>query len=160
MAHFSSAMIALVKPYLFSIMPPGTVPKEGGGTVPSFFQSSVVQIRSSISLTPVQSLNFPPGSSSSVSLATSPAQNHTVRLLTPSPSSKSPLYFVRTPTDRTTATAQGSAIWQVFMKPWGEQVDELVSVGAYSDALALLDITDSVVLPDKVNTRKSSRSMY
>lgn len=36
------------------------------------------------------------------------------------------------------------------MKPWGEQIDELVDTGSYADALALLESIDSVVLPDKV----------
>lgn len=130
-------------------MPPGSVPAEGEGLLPSFVQSSVVQIRSSISLTSVQSLSFP-ATSSSTSLTAPTVLNHTIRLLTSSPSYKSPLYLVRTPTDRATATSQGSAIWQVFMKPWSEQVNELVKAGAYSNALSLLEIVDAAVLLDKV----------
>ena len=36
------------------------------------------------------------------------------------------------------------------MKPWGEQVDELVDAGKYAEALALLDTIDAALLPDKV----------
>jgi hypothetical protein len=36
------------------------------------------------------------------------------------------------------------------MKPWPEQVDELVKDGSYSAALALLDTLDETALPDKV----------
>lgn len=42
------------------------------------------------------------------------------------------------------------------MKPWAQQIDELVRDGLYADALALLDTLDQVVFPDKVsvlNTR-------
>ena len=57
-----------------------------------------------------------------------------------------------TPTDRTAAAAEGSFIWQFSMKPWSEQIDELVLAGKYSDALALLDTIDEALLPDKVGT--------
>lgn len=76
--------------------------------------------------------------------------NYTLRLLTPSPSAKSPLFLVSTPTDRTTAASEGSSIWCLRMKPWGEQVDELVDVGKYAEALTLLDTIDAAFLPDKV----------
>ena len=36
------------------------------------------------------------------------------------------------------------------MRPWGEQVDELVDAGKYAEALALLDTIDATFLPDKV----------
>jgi hypothetical protein len=36
------------------------------------------------------------------------------------------------------------------MKPWSEQIDELVYDGSYSDALALLETIDEALLPDKV----------
>jgi len=36
------------------------------------------------------------------------------------------------------------------MKPWGEQVDELIDAGKYAEALTLLDIIDVALLPDKV----------
>jgi Vam6/Vps39-like protein vacuolar protein sorting-associated protein 39 len=43
------------------------------------------------------------------------------------------------------------------MKPWGEQVDELIDAGKYAEALALLDIIDVALLPDKVHTHQSTR---
>ena len=120
----------------------------------SFIQTSVVQIRSSLSFLPVQTLPFPftspPSSSTSVLAAPPPSANSTIRLLTSSISAKSPLFLVTTPTDRTQAAAEGSRIWQFRMKPWSEQVDELVRDESYSDALALLEIIDEALLPDKV----------
>ena len=82
--------------------------------------------------------------------ATPAASNYSIRLLTSSPSSKSPLYMIRTPIDRSTAAAQGSAVWRVYMKSWGDQIDELVVAGSYLDALSLLDTLDVAVFPDKV----------
>jgi hypothetical protein len=76
-----------------------------------------------------------------------------LRLLTPSPSAKSPLFLVSTPSDRATATAEGSSIWCFRMKSWGLQVDELVDAGMYAEALALLNSIDAAVLPDKVCPR-------
>ncbi len=69
--------------------------------------------------------------------------------MTPS-STKSPLFLVTTPTDRTAATVEGSSIWQFEMKPWAEQIDELVLAGQYSDTLKLLETVDPKLLPDKV----------
>lgn len=139
---------ALIDPYVFVVLPPGTVPSEQtDGVAPSFISSSVVQVRSSISLANVQTVSFPP-----LLAGTTPAaSNYSVRLLTSSPSSKSPLYMIRTPIDRTTATAQGSAIMRVHMKSWGEQIDQLVVCGSYLNALSLLEILDTAVVPDKVN---------
>lgn len=153
--------LAFVKPYVFSVLPSGSVPtnssKDNVGnsqSAPTFIQSSVVQIRSSLSLLPVQTLPFPfPNRSSSstpVSDQPPPPANSTIRLLTPSPDAKSPLFLITTPTDRANATAEGSSIWQFRMKPWGEQVDELVRDGLYSDALSLLETIDNAWLPDKV----------
>ena len=42
------------------------------------------------------------------------------------------------------------------MKPWGEQVDELIDAGKYAEALALLDIIDVALLPDKVRTHQTA----
>jgi hypothetical protein len=42
------------------------------------------------------------------------------------------------------------------MKPWGEQADELIDAGKYTEALALLDIIDVALLPDKVHTHQSA----
>lgn len=138
---------AFIDPYLFAILPPGTVPSEQtDGVTPSFIPSSVVQVRSSISLAHVQTVPFPPLPAGVIPAAS----NYLIRLLTSPPSSKSPLYMVRTPIDRTAATTQGSAIWRVYMKAWGDQIDELVVAGSYLGALSLLDTLDIVVVPDKV----------
>ena len=113
-----------------------------------------MQVRSYISLANVQIVPFPPLPTG----ATPAASNYSIRLLTSSPSSKSPLYMIRTPIDRATATAQGSAIWRVHMKSWGEQIDELVVAGSYLDALSLLDTLDVAVVPDKVGRVFASTS--
>lgn len=155
---------------MFSVLPSGSVPigdsKENLGNTTnsvSFIQSTVVQIRSSLTLLPVQTLPFPfasrPPSSADVSNPSSatPA-NAVIRLLTPSPIDKSPLFLVTTPTDRTAAATDGSSIWQFRMKSWAAQIDELVQKGLYSDALLLLDIIDPVLLADKVNLITRGRS--
>lgn len=36
------------------------------------------------------------------------------------------------------------------MKPWGEQIDELVEAGKYAEALSLLDSMEDPVVQDKV----------
>ena len=71
--------------------------------------------------------------------------------MTASSSAKFPLLLMTTPTDRTAAAAEGSSIWQFSMKSWSEQIDELVLAGKYSDALALVDTIDEILLPDKVD---------
>jgi Vam6/Vps39-like protein vacuolar protein sorting-associated protein 39 len=135
------------------LKPPG----DDAGSVPgqpSFYSSPVLQIHSSISLQLSQSLPLPFNSPQPTS---SPAPtNYTLRLLTPSPSAKSPLFVISTPTDRTTAASEGSTIWCIRMKPWGEQADELIDAGKYAEALALLDIIDVALLPDKVHTHQSA----
>jgi len=144
------ALLAFVDPYVLAVLPPGTVPSElTDGVTPSFVPSSVVQVRSSISLASVQTVLFPPLPAG----ATPAASNYYIRLLTSSPSSKSPLYMIRTPIDRAAATAQGSVIWRIYMKSWGDQIDELVAAGSYLDALSLLDTLDVAVVPDKVGKR-------
>lgn len=145
---------AFVKPYIFSILPAGSVPVSllDGATElpagPSFIPTAVLEIRSSISLIASQTLPAP----FKPPVIGSPFPNHLARLLTPSPSSKSPLYLVTVPSDRATATAEGSTVWIFTMKAWGEQVDELVREGSYADALALVDSLDSALLPDKVGS--------
>ena len=57
--------------------------------------------------------------------------------------------MIRAPIDRTVATSQGSAIWSVYMKSWGDRVGELVA-GNYLDALSLLDTLDVAVVPNEV----------
>lgn len=58
--------------------------------------------------------------------------------------------MMTTPIDKTAALNEGSSIWCFSMRPWSEQIDELVVAGQYSDALALLDTVDSTLLPDRV----------
>lgn len=70
--------------------------------------------------------------------------------MSPSPTTNTSLFLVTTPTDRTAATAEGSSIWHFEMKPWADQLDELVLAGRYSDALKLLETIDARSLPDKV----------
>ena len=80
-------------------------------------------------------------------------QNANVRLMISSPSAKSPVYMITTPTDKTAASIEGSSIWCFSMRPWPEQIDELVIADQYSDALALLDTVDGTLLPDKVRAK-------
>ncbi|TFY63425.1 hypothetical protein EVG20_g6316 [Dentipellis fragilis] len=141
--------VAVVKPYIFSILPAGTVPIAQDSVAhpqPSFIPSPVIQIRSSISLKLSSTLPFPFSSSPSHS---APAVNSSIRLLTPSPAAKSPLFVVTTPNDRTAAANEGSTVWKFTMKGWGEQVDELVEAEQYTEALSLLDTLDPAVLQDK-----------
>ncbi|KAH9926823.1 hypothetical protein B0H21DRAFT_138019 [Amylocystis lapponica] len=154
--------LGFVKPYVFSVMPAGSVPisqldsSSGSSTsTTTFIPSPVLEIRSSISLQSVQTHPFPP-----TIVGSQPVVNHTVRLLTASPSAKSPLFLVTTPTDRATATTTGSSIWQFRMKPWSKQIDELVEEGSYADALALLDSIDSAVLTDKDSRVRRVRALH
>ncbi|KIJ67051.1 hypothetical protein HYDPIDRAFT_174307 [Hydnomerulius pinastri MD-312] len=165
-----------VNPYIFSILPPGTVPvpaeDEGASTAdagsssapltasqsspqplvhvpgqvhnPALIQAPVIQIISSISALPVQTLPFPFTSPT----APSPTPPTTLRLLAaaaPSPTAHAaapspvPLFLVSTPLDRTQATAEGSTLWLFAPRPWSAQIDELVEGGRYADALALLE---------------------
>ncbi|KAI0370322.1 hypothetical protein BV20DRAFT_1121321 [Pilatotrama ljubarskyi] len=152
--------IALVKPYVFAVLPPGSVPTSQVDGLPAaspstFIASPVVEIRSSISLAPVQTIPFPPAPLT----VHATAATHTVRLLTPSPSDKSPLFVVSTPTDRTAASNAGSAVWRFRMKPWNQQIDELVEVGSYTEALALLDSLDAALVSDKEGRQRQIRAL-
>lgn len=142
-----------MKPYIISVLPPSTVPgsslsepltsvvgQNGSITQP------VLQFHSSISLQCVQSVVLALRNESTLT----PISNHTLRLLTPSPSSKAPIFAVSTPSDRNVASTEGSAVWCIRMKSWAEQVNELVESEAYTDALALLDTIDKATLLDKV----------
>ncbi|GLB44890.1 putative rab guanyl-nucleotide exchange factor [Lyophyllum shimeji] len=153
------------------VLPPGSIPAPPaessstgttGSPPPSAIATTAIQVLSSISLHTTQTIPFPfTPSASTTSLAgtSGPPTNATVRLLTPSPSEKPPLFLVTTPTDRTAATTEGSTVWQVSMRPWAEQIDELVRDGQYADALALLDIIDKAVLPDKDTRRTRIRAL-
>ncbi|KAF7312336.1 Rab guanyl-nucleotide exchange factor [Mycena indigotica] len=154
--------IAYVKPYVFSVLPPGAIapaaPTDPStAAIPAPQPTTLLQIRSSLSLQPTQTLSFP--FSPTPTSATSPTPNASLRILTPSPSAKSPLFLITTPTDKNLAAAEGSTIWQFKMKPWGTQVDELVAAGQYADALALLEIIDVTLLPDKDQRVKLVRGL-
>ncbi|KAJ4480006.1 hypothetical protein J3R30DRAFT_3467312 [Lentinula aciculospora] len=153
--------IAFVKPYIFSVLPPGSVPSTNTDPTQNSIPTSVVQVRSSITLLPIQTYLYPFRESSRSSSPTTVSQptapvNATVRLITPSSSPKPSLLLVTTPTDRAAATSEGSSIWQFDMKPWSEQIDELVVAGKYSDALELLETTD---LLDKGDRRVQIRAL-
>lgn len=148
-----SVCAALVSPYLFSILPAGSVPTTQIGqsettSAPSFIPTPVLEIRSSVSLRPVQSLPVPLIPQPEGAPPT--ASNQIIRVLTSSPGYKSPLFLVTTPTDRTLANTEGSSIVQFHMKSWGVQLDELVEAESYTEALSLLESLDSALLPDKV----------
>ncbi|KAG6849265.1 hypothetical protein H0H93_009921 [Arthromyces matolae] len=164
--------LAYIKPYIFSVLPPGCIPIQAAAdssnpnvatqSQPNFIPSSVLQIRSSLSLLTTQTIPFPftpSDSTSSLSATAGTASNATIRLLTPITTEKAPLYLVTTPTDRTAASTEGSTIWHVKMKSWAEQIDELVQTGQYADALALLETVDEALLPDKEIRRTKIRAL-
>lgn len=142
-----TVVTAYVKPYVISIQSASTVPASSLGASPpapagptGLLQVPVLQMQSAITYQPVQYMVLPTATSSPSML----------RLLTPSSAAKAPAFVVSTPTERNTAAAEGSAIWLLRMKSWGEQIDELVEGESYSEALALLDSIDEATLPDKV----------
>ncbi|KAF9026027.1 hypothetical protein BDZ89DRAFT_1135054 [Hymenopellis radicata] len=124
--------VAFVKPYIFSVLPANTVPAPTEGT---FHPTTVLQIRSSLSLQSTQNLPFP------FITAPTPQHNSTIRLVTPSLSA-----------------TEGTSVWSFTMKPWSEQIDELIQDGHYADALALLDIV-TPPLPDHDTRRTMIRAL-
>ncbi|KAF9560733.1 hypothetical protein CPC08DRAFT_636245 [Agrocybe pediades] len=154
-----------VKPYILSVFPAGTIPTQAQSAIlpglqaqPSSNTTSVVQIRSLLSMQISQSLSFPFNVAEPLA-----AQNASIRVMTPSssaqPHSQSPIYLLSIPLDKAAAAAEGSTVWQLDMKPWPEQIDELVLAGKYADALALLDILDPKQLPDKEQRRIRIRAL-
>ncbi|EJD06913.1 uncharacterized protein FOMMEDRAFT_117970 [Fomitiporia mediterranea MF3/22] len=148
--------IVYVKPYVVSIQPAGSVSAsslDASTSAPTgptgFVQSSVLQIQSSITQQHVQ-YSFLPSAAPSLS---------SLRLLTPSPAAKAPVFAVSTPVDRTAAALEGSSIWLFRMKTWSDQVDELVEEESYTDALALLDSVEEATLPDKAARRTKIRGL-
>ncbi|KLO10830.1 hypothetical protein SCHPADRAFT_906559 [Schizopora paradoxa] len=152
--------LAFVKPYVISILPAGTVPAtsipdasplitgpNGLVTVPA------LHIHSSISCQPVQSMVLPIEQRPGVS------GGYTIRFLTPSLGSKSPVYVVTSRTDRASVTAEGQTVWVLQMRSWSEQLDELVERESYEDALALLETIDAATLPDKDFRRARLRGL-
>ena len=123
---------------------------------PSLNQTALIQIRSSLSLQVAQTLPFPFNAKSSESSV----QNAQVRLMTASTGAKSPLYVISTPLDKTAAASEGTSIWRFVIRPWDEQIDELVLKGKYSDGLALLDMLDDAQLLDKVRISELAVSVH
>ncbi|KIM35275.1 hypothetical protein M413DRAFT_449849 [Hebeloma cylindrosporum] len=156
--------ITFVKPYIFSVFPAGTVPSPSpvtesppsvtGQAQSSFNSTAVIQIRSSLSLQVAQTLPFPFDASEG-----NATQNALVRLMTPSACAKAPLFVMTTPIDKVAAANEGSSIWQFSIRPWSEQIDELVLAGQYSDALALLDAVEESQLSDKEQRRIRIRAL-
>ena len=148
-----------MKPYIFSVLPAGTVPSHPSDPVSGFIQTALVEIRSSLSLVVSQSVPFPFDVSESPMKVTPATTGHVasvanaqIRLMTATAGAKAPLYAITTPADKTIAANEGSSLWKFDMKPWTEQIDELVLEKKYSDALALLDVLDDEQVSDKVIT--------
>ncbi|QRV74951.1 vacuolar protein-sorting-associated protein 39 [Ceratobasidium sp. AG-Ba] len=158
------------KPYIISSFPPNSLPASGLDhsasatslatlTQTATIPNSALQIRSSISLQPVQTIRFPfiedstppapakPGAGSKQAALPPP---HTLRLLTITPGSgpSAPTYLLSTPTDRAALASEGSTLWALLLRPWATQVDELVHAGKYADALALLKVVPTPLQPD------------
>lgn len=123
-----------------TILPPFT---KAGTLALTSTQSSTIQVTSTLSLLPVQTLN------PQLFESTDSIKPSFIRLLTSS-QGKSPVFFLSTPIDKTAAAAEGSRLWKLCMHPWNEQIDELVEKGSYLEALALLESIDEALLPDKV----------
>ena len=121
------SILAFVKPYIFSVLPAGTVPtpstvtdspsSNSGQAQPLFNTTAVVQIRSSLSLQVAQTLPFPFDPSE-----VNATQNALVRLMTLSPSAKAPLFVMTTPMDKVASANEGSSIWQFTIRPWLKQI--------------------------------------
>ncbi|KAJ1026822.1 hypothetical protein NDA16_002119 [Ustilago loliicola] len=150
--------VAFAKPYVFSVLPSGSVPSLKNSSLPNA-NNPVLQIRSVGTLFAVQTLCFPPVSATNKpsSSSSSPPQ---VRLLTPSTGNKPPVFVVVTPTDRTALEREGSTIWQLEMQGWGRQIDELVEKGEFEEALGLLDSVDNVILEDKDERRAHVQGLF
>ncbi|KAG8910095.1 Vacuolar morphogenesis protein 6, partial [Tulasnella sp. 408] len=169
---------AFVKPYMLSIIPPGSIPLPSSKTsgrppsavpaapaAPTTYQTPCIQIASTLSLSTTQIVPYPfsgdPSNLQKLAGTTaSPASTTSVRVLSASPSAKSPLFATSTPVDRTAAAAEGTTVWAFTMADWGEQIDELVDAGSYADALALLDTLDTAALPDKEQRKAHIRGLH
>ncbi|SNX83782.1 related to Vam6/Vps39-like protein involved in vacuolar morphogenesis [Melanopsichium pennsylvanicum] len=151
--------VAFAKPYVFAILPSGSIPSLKNSSLPNA-NHPVLQIRSVGTLFAVQTLCFPPVSASTSSKSSSPSSPPQVRLLTPSTGNKPPVYVVVTPTDRATLEKEGSTIWQLEMQGWGRQIDELVEKGEFEEALGLLDSVDNVILEDKDERRAHVQGLF
>ncbi|KAG8793698.1 Vacuolar morphogenesis protein 6 [Ceratobasidium sp. 428] len=173
------------KPYIISSFPPHSLPASSGtdhsassGSLATLTQqtstipNSALQIRSSLSLQPVQTLRFPfvedPAKAAASAPATKPGAAskqqappppHALRLLTTTPGSGpgAPAYVLSTPTDRTALASEGSTLWALVLRPWAIQVEELVHLGKYADALALLGVVP--VQPDPTKRVQGLRAV-
>ncbi|KAJ7702146.1 vacuolar sorting protein 39 domain 2-domain-containing protein [Mycena olivaceomarginata] len=119
--------------------------------LPAAVPTAVIEVRSSISLLPIQTLALPFNHAASISTSSS-------TLLMPSASSNS-LFLVTAPIHSTAAMAEGSTIWQMRMKPWNAQINGLVDAGHYHDALALLNKLGADTVPDKEQQVKTIRGL-
>lgn len=155
--------VAFAKPYVFAVLPSGSVPSLKNSSLPNA-NNPVLQIRSVGTLFAVQTLCFPPASASGTTSRSTPSASSTsppqVRLLTPSSGNKPPIFIVVSPTDRATLEREGSTIWQLEMQSWGQQIDELVEKGEFEEALGLLDSVDNVILEDKDERRAYVQGLY
>lgn len=144
----------MVKPYLASIFPAGTVPSTSPtaattatATQPQMIPTPVLQIRSSLSLSIAQTLSFPFLPLKGKATGT---PQHTLRLLNSSAYGKDPLFLMTAPNDRNALATEGTTLWMFRMQPWESQIEELVQDCKYSDALALLDSLEDGAIPDRV----------
>ncbi|KAG8887443.1 Vacuolar morphogenesis protein 6 [Tulasnella sp. 332] len=134
---------------------------------PLTYQVPTVQVMSALTLSTVQTIPFPFTADKASDRPQSPpraapagSNTTSVRLLSPSPNYKSPLFLSSTPTDRTAAAVEGTTIWAFTMRPWGEQIDELVDAGQYADALTLIDTLDKEALSDKDARQARIRGLH
>ena len=143
-----SYYLALVKPYLVSILPVGTMLSTDPSSPAHATTNPVLQARSSLSLSVSQTISYPFAALRSSKAP--PTTQYSLRLLSPGPFGNPPLFLLSAPNDRATLAAEGSALWLFDLKAWNAQVDELVSEGKYQEALELLDTLDEDKISDKV----------
>ncbi|CAE6456533.1 unnamed protein product [Rhizoctonia solani] len=155
------------KPYIISSFPPNSLPDPDASSTTiatvvttSTIPNAALQIRSALSLQPVQTLKYPfiedptppPPPPPTTKLGAPSKQPtiapHTLRLLTTSPGTgpSAPTFILSTPTDRAALAAEGSTLWALVLHPWQDQISELVRHEKYADALALLGVVS--VQPD------------
>ncbi|KAE8257180.1 hypothetical protein A4X13_0g2531 [Tilletia indica] len=156
--------VAFAAPYIFGVLPNcGSLATHYKDGTSSLANQPVVQIRSAGTLTTVQTIPFPPHTSSGPS-DTPLSHPPTVQLLTPITSMKPPIYLVMSPSDRerglTALDKLGATIYRLDMQSWSAQIDELVEKQYFSEALALLDSVDEVILEEKPRLRAHVQSLH
>ena len=154
-------------PYILSLLPaPGAVSsltrqqaQDPLTAVPT------VHVHSIPNLMPTQAIRVPPvesGSSAArpVSIIDVPPAPvvQAARLLTAGPSGKAPLAVV-THALSDTSTASTSQIYLLTLNTWQKQLDDLIALGSYEEALSLLNALDSPqhYLPDFEERQKQLR---